>query len=76
MLILTFIKRNISCYYYKLDICDTLFKGYLHENEALQIPIFYMTMNQFNIVFHIWHLPCKNHGKTTFMQKTDTIVSA
>ena len=37
----------------KIEICGTLSKCYLHENEALHTPTFYMKMNQFSIVFHM-----------------------
>ena len=29
------------------------YKSYLHKNEALNTPDFYMKMKYFNIVFHI-----------------------
>ena len=38
---------------HKIEICGTLFKTYLHENEALHTPTFYMKMNHFDILFHM-----------------------
>ena len=39
---------------FKIEICGTLFKRYLHENETLRTSLFY-TMIYFNIIFHtIW----------------------
>ena len=39
---------------FKIEICRTLFKRYLHENETLHTSPFY-TMIYFNITFHmIW----------------------
>ena len=38
---------------FKIEIKAAVFKRYLHENEVLHTPTFYMKMNQFNIVFPI-----------------------
>ena len=42
---------------FKIKICGTLFKRYLHENDALHTPPFYIKMNKLNIVFHMaWEI--------------------
>ena len=38
---------------FKIKICGTLFKRYLHENDALHTPPFYIKMNKLNIVFYM-----------------------
>ena len=38
---------------FKIEIKGTIFKRYLHENEVLHTPTFYIEMNHFDIVFHI-----------------------
>ena len=38
---------------FKIEIKAAIFKRYLHENEVLHTPTFYMKMNHFDIVFHI-----------------------
>ena len=42
---------QFSCFH-KRNLCK-LFKCYLHKNEALRFPTFYMKMNHFNAVFHM-----------------------
>ena len=54
----TIFKRSNCRFYtnfavFKIEICGTLFKRYLHENEALHTPNFYMKMNHFKLVFHM-----------------------
>ena len=44
---------TLRCSVSKIKICGTLFKRYLHENETLQTPSFYMKMNCFGIVFRM-----------------------
>ena len=46
-----FFNTNFSVF--KIEVCGTLFKRCLDENEALHTPISYMKMNLFKIVFHI-----------------------
>lgn len=36
---------------FEIEACGTLFERYLHENEALHTPKFYIITNHFNIVF-------------------------
>ena len=36
---------------FKIEILDAIFKGYLHENEALHTPTFYIKMNHFGIIY-------------------------
>ena len=43
--------RDTKFAVFKIEICGTLLKHYLHENEVLHTPTFYMKMNHVNIVF-------------------------
>lgn len=36
---------------FEIETCCTLLERYLHENEALHTPNFYIKTNHFNIVF-------------------------
>ena len=44
--------QNINLFLYRFQNIN-VFKLYLHENEALHNPTFYMKMNHFNIAFPI-----------------------
>ena len=51
--------QNGNCPFYtnfavfKIELCGTLFKRYLLNNEALHTPTFYIDMIHFNIFFHL-----------------------
>lgn len=38
---------------FKIEICGTLYKPYLNEDESLHTPAFYKKMNHFIIAFHM-----------------------
>ena len=39
--------------FFKIEVCGTIFKRYLQENEALRTPTLYKKINHFNIVFYM-----------------------
>ena len=50
-LAIVFLYANLAVL--KAEMYGTFFKRYLHKNEALHTPTFYMKINHFNIVFHM-----------------------
>ena len=54
----SWLQTGNCCFYtnfavFKIEACGIFFRRYLHKNEALHIPTFYIKMNHFNIVFHL-----------------------